>query len=414
DMLVYALIAFVIMNLLSMITPRTLESFRMRVLSHGTTCLKAFIPVTVMSAVYHIGFLVFTVVNSLEWDMLLFSALMCTCVLAVLFWNGIICVYCTSVQLGIKHRVIGIVLGPFFPFNLIMLYKIIKVTSVEFVFEKEKFIINKERADKQICKTTYPLLLVHGMFFRDSKYLNYWGRIPGELEKNGAVIYYGEHQSASSVRECALELAERIKKIVSDTGCEKLNIIAHSKGGLDCRELLAVTDAAKYVASLTTVNSPHRGCKFADCLLDTFSESMQTKVANTYNAALSRLGDTNPDFMKAVRDLSSSVCTERDAATPLPDGVFTQSIGSKLERAMGGKFPLNYSYHLVKHFDGANDGLVGEESFKWGDNYIFVKPSEKRGISHADMIDLNRENISGFDVREFYVKLVSELKERGL
>ena len=30
------------------------------------------------------------------------------------------------------------------------------------------------------------------------------------------------------------------------------------------------------------------------------------------------------------------------------------------------------------------------------------------------MIDLNRENIEGFDVREFYVQLVAELKTHGL
>ena len=30
------------------------------------------------------------------------------------------------------------------------------------------------------------------------------------------------------------------------------------------------------------------------------------------------------------------------------------------------------------------------------------------------MIDLNRENIEGFDVREFYVKLAADLKDRGL
>jgi triacylglycerol lipase len=29
------------------------------------------------------------------------------------------------------------------------------------------------------------------------------------------------------------------------------------------------------------------------------------------------------------------------------------------------------------------------------------------------MIDLNRENIDGFDVREFYVQLVSDLKNKG-
>jgi triacylglycerol lipase len=36
-----------------------------------------------------------------------------------------------------------------------------------------------------------------------------------------------------------------------------------------------------------------------------------------------------------------------------------------------------------------------------------------RGISHGDMIDLNRENIKGLDIREFYVGLVSELREKG-
>ena len=30
------------------------------------------------------------------------------------------------------------------------------------------------------------------------------------------------------------------------------------------------------------------------------------------------------------------------------------------------------------------------------------------------MIDLNRENIPDFDVREFYVQLVRDLKVRGL
>jgi triacylglycerol lipase len=30
------------------------------------------------------------------------------------------------------------------------------------------------------------------------------------------------------------------------------------------------------------------------------------------------------------------------------------------------------------------------------------------------MIDLNRENIDGFDIREFYISVVQGLKERGL
>ena len=80
---------------------------------------------------------------------------------------------------------------------------------------------------------------------------------------------------------------------------------------------------------------------------------------------------------------------------------------------MSGRFPLNFTYPLVKYFDGANDGLVGEESFPWGENYQFLTVEGKRGISHGDVIDLNRENIPGFDVREFYVQLIAELKNKG-
>ena len=44
----------------------------------------------------------------------------------------------------------------------------------------------------------------------------------------------------------------------------------------------------------------------------------------------------------------------------------------------------------------------------------FLRLQEKRGISHEDMIDLNRENIKDFDVREYYVMLVNRLKEKGV
>ncbi len=47
-------------------------------------------------------------------------------------------------------------------------------------------------------------------------------------------------------------------------------------------------------------------------------------------------------------------------------------------------------------------------------NHLTLTASGKRGILHGDMIDLNRENIPGFDVREFYAEWVSDLKERGL
>ena len=71
------------------------------------------------------------------------------------------------------------------------------------------------------------------------------------------------------------------------------------------------------------------------------------------------------------------------------------------------------THPIVKHFDGLNDGLVSVESARWGGHFTLLEPQGKRGISHGDMVDLNRENIRGFDVREFYVGLVAALRERG-
>ena len=336
----------------------------------------------------------------------------------IIFWTGIIMVYLTSVQLGIKMRIIGIICGMIPIAHLIALAAIISITGREARFEKKKLKLNKKRHDQQICRTKYPILMVHGVFFRDSKYLNYWGRIPKELSENGATIYYGEHQSAAAVTDSAKELAARIRRILEETGCEKVNVIAHSKGGLDIKTAVATTDIAPYVASITTINTPHRGCEFADYLMGKAPQGLKDKVASVYNSTLKKLGDNNPDFIAAVTDLTASGCSEITKLTENYDyknaGIYTQSIGSVMKMATSGAFPLNMSYHLVKHFDGKNDGLVGQDSFQWGEDYTFLENKYKRGISHGDMIDLNRENIKGFDVREFYVKLVERLKKKGL
>lgn len=336
----------------------------------------------------------------------------------IIFWAGIIMVYATSIQLGIKMRIIGIICG-FIPIvHIFTLLMIIKTTVSEAVFEKNKLKTNKKRSKDQICKTKYPILMVHGVFFRDFKYFNYWGRIPGELENNGATVYYGEHQSAASVKDSAKELADRITQIVEKTGCEKVNVIAHSKGGLDIKTAVCAFGMADRIASIITVNTPHRGCEFAEYLLNKAPEGMKERVANAYNSALKKIGDTNPDFIAAVTDLTSSGCKrisdEADGFDYKGRGIYTKSIGSCMKSAASGAFPLNMSYHLVKMFDGPNDGLVGEASFRWGEDYEFLENKKPRGISHGDMIDLNRENIPGFDVREFFVKQVADLKRRGL
>lgn len=364
-----------------------------------------------------IGTILFYIASIFEYHVngliLLWNAIIVLLALSVVFWNGMIRVYLYSKQLGIRYRGLGLLLGLIPIFNIGMLTKMISVCYQEVEVENNKLKLNKKRAKDEICKTKYPVLLVHGVFFRDYEHFNYWGRIPEELEKNGCKIYYGNHSSALGVSKSGKELADRIKKIVEETGCEKVNVIAHSKGGLDARYAISNYGCDKYVASLTTINTPNKGCYFADYLFEHTPDSVKEGLAKTYNAAMKKLGDKKPDFLEAVYDLTSTRVKELNSEMKHKEDVYYQSFGSRLRKATDGRFPMNFTNKFVKYFDGYNDGLVGENSFQYGENYTLIESTTNRGISHADIIDLNRENYPGFDVREFYVKIVSGLKKKG-
>ena len=397
-----------IFNALPILELQKYTSARLGVCRHGVVCLRAFLWTLPVDIAFHIILLCVGV----DLKSVIFSGIFCAVAETVIFWNGMICVYCASVQLGIKNRAVGILCG-FVPIlNIIQLVRIIRTVNAEIDFEEKKNLLNISRKKEEICKTKYPLLMVHGVFFRDFKFPPYWGRIPAELEKNGAKIFYGKHQSAASVVDSAEELKQRIEEICNETGCEKVNVIAHSKGGLDIRETLRL--CPEKIASVTTVNTPHRGCLFADFLLEKVPENMQEKIAKGYNAVAKKIGDKSPDFLAAVRDLTAEKCEKFDKTHPIPENIFCRSVGSVLTHPSGGKFPLNFTYRLAKYFDGKNDGLVSVSSCEWGGCHRLLEPTGDRGISHGDVIDLNRENIPGFDVREFYVELVSELKNKGL
>lgn len=416
EIICYILILYI--NFFPTLTVRKVSTTRNKILEDGIALLQIFLATTAAEIVCCVAMLIIGLPSGedaafshpLFWLRQFGLAFL---VELILFWNGILRVYMTSIQLGIKWRVIGAACGLIPIVHLYVLCRIIRITSNEVLCENEKYLLNQIRAENQECRTKYPILLVHGVFFRDFRFFNYWGRIPAELKRNGAVLFYGSQQSAASVAECGEELAARIGQIRQETGCDKVNIIAHSKGGLDSRYAISKCGAAPYVASLTTINTPHRGCIFADYLLDKIPDAVCNKVASKYNAALTLLGDSQPDFMKAVRDLTASACAGLNETLPDSPQVYYQSIGSRMNGAFSGRFPLNMSYPMVKHFDGANDGLVSVDSMEWGSRFTCLTVPGGRGISHGDMIDLNRENIDGFDVREFYVNLLHQLKEGG-
>lgn len=412
----YLLIVFI--NFFPTFRIRKLSTTRNKILEDGIALLQIFLSTTILEIFYCTAILIaslsFGQNTGLKEPLVWLRHLILVFLTEfILFWNGMIRVYLTSVQLGIKWRVIGALCGMIPLVHIYALCRIIRITDQEVMCENEKYLLNRIRAENKECQTRYPILFVHGVFFRDFRFFNYWGRIPAELKRNGATLFYGNQQSAASVARCGMELTERIRQILQETGCDKVNIIAHSKGGLDSRYAISKCNAAPYVASLTTINTPHRGCIFADYLLDKIPDRICGKVASKYNAALTLLGDSDPNFLEAVQDLTASACKQLNALMPDDPTVYYQSVGSRMNHAASGRFPLNMSYPMVKHFDGDNDGLVSTDSMKWGSHFTCLTVPDGRGISHGDMIDLNRENIKGFDVREFYVNLVKDLKAKG-
>ena len=404
------ILLFIFINICPSILTKKLHTNNLKRIRNGYRLLIMFLINIVLSTILYIDSLL---KYSNDTKILLINLLILLLTLSIVFWNGMIRLYLFSKQLGIRYRFIGLLLGLIPILNVVMLIKMISICVDEVNFENNKIIIDENRKQEELCKTKYPILLVHGIFFRDFKTLNYWGRIPDELIKNGATIYYGNHSSSLSVKDSGEEIANRIKEIIEETKCEKVNIIAHSKGGLDSRYAISKLGMDQYVASLTMINTPNHGCVFAEYLLKNAPQGLKETVANGYNFALKKLGDEEPDFIAGVTDLTFERVKELNAEMPSSNNVYYRSYGSVLKKATGGRFPLNLTNNFVHSFDGKNDGLVGIDSFPLDDNFELVENKYKRGISHADVIDLNRENIKGYDVREFYVRIVNELKKKG-
>lgn len=296
--------------------------------------------------------------------------------------------------------------------NIFLVRKYYQTARREYIIEADRIELDNARAENEVCSTKYPIILVHGIFFRDWQLVNYWGRIPATLIKNGAKVYYGKQQSSLAVADSAAELKKTILDVIKESGAEKVNIIAHSKGGLDSRYAISCLGMDKYVATLTTMNTPHEGCDMVDYLLEKVPDGLKSFLENKYNTIFHKLGDTAPDFMAGVNDLSAINRKEQNKKMPDSPNVSYRSYMTVMRESDSAGFPLNIGYLLIKKLNGANDGLVWEESAKHGD-FTLIKPKHKRGISHGDIVDLMRENIEDFDVREFYVDIVRKLKEQG-
>jgi triacylglycerol lipase len=276
-------------------------------------------------------------------------------------------------------------------------------------------------------------MLVHGTGFRDRKHLNYWGRIPAALERRGAKIFYGNQDSWGSIEHNAAILKDNLNKILDGADFDKVNIIAHSKGGLDARFMISSLRMAGKVASLTTVATTHHGSKTIDLFCKT-PVWLYKSAAFITDLFFRMLGDEKPDLYTASRQFGTAYMKSFNRQNPDDPQVYYQSYAAVMKNPFSDiiLFVPNFFVGLV---EGKNDGLVTPASAAWANYKGVLRGTGNRGISHADEVDLRRMDISRkpskagmpdygisvnitkngiSDIRDFYISVVAGLKQMGL
>ena len=254
----------------------------------------------------------------------------------------------------------------------------------------------------------YPIVLVHGIGAQDrDSLLASWSEIPELLRHYGAEVFFGNTDAWGSYESNAAILKNTIEKILEETGHERVNIIAHSKGGIDSRYLIWRHDFGGRVASLTTISTPHHGAELADLIAD--QDVIYTSIGRQAVEMFGQLyGDQNPDLFTVLHGLTTENMRKFNEKVYKDDRVFYQSLFTVMNRGLD-DLTFYYTFLYIKGVAGPNDGVVSEWSASWGYNPRKIA----EGFSHRQIINSGTQNAAGINVSSLYVELIRELAAKG-
>lgn len=265
------------------------------------------------------------------------------------------------------------------------------------------------------CATKYPILLVHGIGFRDDNlFIKYWSKIPQKLKKNGATVYLSHQDAFNSHVENALQVKDRVLQILEETGSDKVNIIAHSKGGLESRYMITKLGMADKVASLTTLSSPHRGSAIADTVFAFLErKNFIDKALKIVKKYARFIGDKEPNIYLAGKDLTMKYMLHFNQSVPDMPYVYYQSYGGVITE----NYPawhIRIQHKLMTKAEGENDCIVSKTSYQWGNFKGIVQSNDDFGVSHFDIVGMRSvSQVSSFDANYFIINIVKDLKDKG-
>ncbi|MGK4002736.1 triacylglycerol lipase [Sorangium sp. So ce1036] len=243
----------------------------------------------------------------------------------------------------------------------------------------------------------YPIVLAHGFFgyedFAGAGYNTYFYNLKHTLAESGETVYTPAVDPFNSSAYRGAQLIARIEEILAETGHEKVNLIAHSQGGLDAR--VVAHERPDLVASVVTFATPHKGSMIADVALELVAhERLQEVLDDLLNAIGAPLYDqigNETSVVAALEQLSSPGTEEFNTKYTDAPGVFYASFSGRSGRAKGGRDCMTHEpAPFVARFDAdldpvhpllslteaildggfgesfPNDGLVRARDARWG------------------------------------------------
>ena len=214
----------------------------------------------------------------------------------------------------------------------------------------------------------------------------------------------------ASIETRARNWVRLINSFCDDFGYDKVNIIAHSMGGLDIRLALSNLGLASRVASLTTLATPHQGTYLADLILKTpeiITERLSDMVDWFGNTVYPR---EKSEVLASVEQLCLDyVQNVFNKENPNIDGFpyfsYSAAVGKGTNYSLNPVFLFQNNQIFAK--EGVNDSFISIESAKWGEHLGTV------ALSHMNHINVQVSKEARSRYNEFWVGAVQKLVELG-
>jgi triacylglycerol lipase len=252
-------------------------------------------------------------------------------------------------------------------------------------------------------KTKHPIVLLHGLMgFERIGPFEYFRGVRKMLLTHGNTVHSWSQPNITTVERRARLILDRLRALENEG---PFNLIGHSMGGLDARCLASSLRGGDFVASITTIGTPHHGSPAAhwrNAVLKGVGVmgSMQRRQTVWANGLLEHLEVFTREWSERFNEENPDVPHVRC-------------------RSWAGEVPawrvspiMQPLCPFLNRAEGPNDGVVSVKSARWCDEHF-------AGIIPADHLaqlgwKFGLNTFDKFKHLEFYRQVVQELVDAGL